>query len=53
MTVIELIKPLKDFPENAEVRLLCSYDEGYGHTGGTPQFFELEDNVLYICNEEG
>ena len=53
MKVFELIEELQKYPRNAEVVMLCSYDEGFCYAGGTVQYFELNDMELYLCNDEG
>lgn len=52
MTVKELIEELSKYPEDMLVHILASYDEGFGHAGGTIQYIEKED-VVYLCNDDG
>lgn len=52
MTVKELIEELGKYPEDMIVHMLVSYDDGFGHAGGTIQYIEKED-MVYLCNDEG
>lgn len=42
MTVKELIDELKNYDENKQVYVYCSYDCGFGTAGG---------NVIEVCEE--
>lgn len=51
MTVKELIEELSKCPEDMTVCMLVSYDNGFGHAGGTIQYIEKEDKI-YLCNDD-
>lgn len=52
MTVSELITELQKFPEDKEIYITCTYDNGGGNCGGTNiQFFE-DRNSVELYNDE-
>lgn len=53
MTVAELIEKLKDYPEDYNVILVASYDDGYGSTNSLlEEVLEDNDAVYLISNQE-
>lgn len=57
MTVKELIEVLKCQPEEYEVRIMASYDDRHGYTGGGICFIERTENfptnAVTLWNDEG
>ena len=55
MTVKELIEKLSEFPNDMDVKIMASYDDGFGTAGGKIQYVVKEDvdNTIYLCNDEG
>ena len=53
MTVAELIEKLKDYPEDYNVILVVSYDDGYCSTNSLlEEVLEDNDAVYLISNQE-
>ena len=53
MTVAELMEKLKDYPEDYNVILVASYDDGYCSTNSLlEEVLEDNDAVYLISNQE-
>ena len=48
MKLRELIEELNKYPNDMFVKIIASYDEGFGHAGGTIQYIEKEDNTICL-----
>ena len=57
MKVKELIEVLKNYPEDYEVRIYASYDDGHGLAGGVVQYATRDEvynsGTITLWNEEG
>ncbi len=49
MTIKELIEELQKYPSNMYVKILASYDCGYGYAGGYIESIE-KDDIEYAIN---
>lgn len=58
MTVKELIEKLHKVPNDMEIKIMASYDDGFGTAvslGGEIQCIVKEDadHTIYLCNDNG